>query len=258
VVLGAVLKMPFKADPFLLSVGMAWQVLFIPLTLGSMRAFRCIGHPEDGGASDKSSLLSYMDVECGSDDHASVQVFGAISILLYIVLPFALLVKVSQTLKATNGAKPDAFRYEFIFTRFGRERPLSPLGFMSRNLVIAIIGVIIPGGPAVHAIVLSLWCAACAVYVSYVHPWQDSRLNFADTITLLLISCVAGWSSYMAERTDDGIATIGFGSIISCLAVAIIFVYLARLAFVHGPDHSKKILAAGAHKAKSSQVAAEA
>lgn len=224
---------PLNKDAYYLTVGMTWQALFIPLVLSAMRAFHCHGHGDETLV--ESTLIHYMELECGSGEHQSVVVFGLLGFGLYVLCPLCVLARVGMELRSSLGRRPDQFRFEFILTRFGRKRPFSPIGFLLRNLTLILIPVVMPGGPAMHVVLISLLCCASALYVAYCHPWQDSRLNFADCVTLVLIGAIAGWSCYMDDRTQEGVHVIGYSAVVACCGCVVLFIYLARQAFKDGP-----------------------
>jgi Trp operon repressor len=177
---------PMDANKLMNTIGLLCNVGYISLCTLTLQWFKCTPHPNAA-----SVVSDYPDTNC--EDRSLVGV-AIVAVIVYIIGIFCVCTYACVIAPAQYSDKDFIVRTKFLIVRWNPSKWWFGLVCMIRNLLISLVGVIVPDVMivqlAITATIVSLYCALQAT----ARPWRDQYLNWTDTILAqgVTLLCVFG------------------------------------------------------------------
>jgi len=185
------------------AMGLVTNIAFVPVAVHSTGIFNCYDHPTG-----QMSMRSIPYMLCYEGEWASSMLpAGLISLLLFVVAPFALFVFL--VCKATTMPNAAA-RLPFLMARFRPDTYWWGLVILSRNLALSLAMVVAPTRPFVVCFLLmSITLAYFHVVLRY-NPWKyhghsivDGMISAAFALVLIAGIAFADTATYPNTKEED-------------------------------------------------------
>jgi hypothetical protein len=195
-------KKGLSLDRYLNSIGLVSLVVFISITIATLRPLHCVQNPNG-----TSSMASNPAVVCWETaEHNWLMVLAIIGCLAYPIAILGTIVHVTLRYPHLIGSGRGLVileRYRFLFQRFSPACYFWGVFYLLRNLLISLIPVLFPESAIWQVFFISVCILAALVATSNLLPWRTLLANLSEMAILAGILIFMQVASFLIDADED-------------------------------------------------------
>jgi len=218
------------------SAGQIWNAMYITITMTAFLPFQCYSHPNG-----QSSLLKFPDVLCWEEDYSMWLTLGVIFTLFYGVGFFTLCAVANwKAPSASHDIPRFTMFFRFLLFRFRTDRWYWGTVLMTRSLCMSLVPIVGSNNGNLQLLLFTMTLGTFLPAQCYVMPWKTALLNYADSITMLVLLYVVGGANSFVGKAEDGEPYSIFMLVVFTFGFGMLAIVIARAATMIRSSASKK------------------
>uniref|UniRef100_A0A0G4FXK8 Reverse transcriptase Ty1/copia-type domain-containing protein n=1 Tax=Chromera velia CCMP2878 TaxID=1169474 RepID=A0A0G4FXK8_9ALVE len=189
---------PWELDKVLNVLGFVLQIVYVILSVNSLKPFDCVSHP-----SGDKTLRTFPGVFCGTAEHNDMVILGSFMLVIYLIgIPLYLGAVCVFAKWFSERDEGFTTRNKFLFARF------SPIVYwwgvvvLMKNVLFAVIPVLAPDNAIFVLLMLGVMNMCFAVAQVRFWPWVDMLSNYVDVALSIGVGTLILVYSFYADKNE--------------------------------------------------------